>query len=153
MRQNRSKLYHLSIPPSVSQDRAITRVRCSCPTRNLPARKTVCTRSGNVLSWSSRPLRYYKPLLEFYVRPLGYIKVRSCLIRTRGHHAPVTLYRRDLCVYDTSRGQKENFVRGKGILAISGIVLLALVLFLRGYCNLVYNCNSWKWEYGRCFRP
>ena len=35
----RSKLYHQSKPPSVSKHCVITRVRCSRPTRNLPARK------------------------------------------------------------------------------------------------------------------
>ena len=39
MMQRSQKLYHLSKPPSVSQHRAITRMRFSCPTRNLTARK------------------------------------------------------------------------------------------------------------------
>lgn len=42
-----SKLCHLSKLPSVSQHRAMTRVCCSSPTRDLPASETVCTRSGN----------------------------------------------------------------------------------------------------------
>ena len=41
----------------------------------------------------------------------------------------ISLYRRDLCIYGGSRGQKETLYGGTGFLAISGIVLFSLSFY------------------------
>ena len=92
----RSKLkHHRSKPPSVSQHRAITRVHCSCPTRNLPARKPCVTVLATlalsfVVIWT---IRNYRQPQGLSVRTPGCIKVRLVSIVTREHHAAVTLFR------------------------------------------------------------
>ena len=56
------------------------------------------------------------------------------------------LYRRDLCIYGGSTGQKETFVRGTGVPHDLWHCTLEFLSFWHGYCNLVHNCSSCMWN-------
>ena len=65
--QEISKFYPLSKPPSVAQHFAITRVRCSHPTRNLRSVKP-CVPFFVRCSYPTRNLRSVKPCVPFLQR-------------------------------------------------------------------------------------
>ena len=59
--------------------------------------------------------------------PLAPDKSYDSAMRKRTY--AISLYRRDLCIYGGSRGQKETLYGGTGFLAISGIVLFSLSFY------------------------